>query len=49
MDSYWAFLVGQTAAKAPTGPEGSWERVQGLLPNGQSRLIGSENGWHGIS
>jgi hypothetical protein len=22
MDSYWGFLVGQTAAKAPTGPKG---------------------------
>jgi hypothetical protein len=27
MDSYWGFLVGRTTAKAPTGPEGSWEQV----------------------
>ena len=33
MDSYWDFLVGQTAAKALTGPEGSWEWV------GASRFV----------
>ena len=52
MDSYWGFLVGRTAAKAPTGPEGelgTGRALLGLLPNGQSRLIGSENGRHEIS
>ena len=47
-----SFLVGQTTAKVPIGPEGSWERagvLLGLLPNGRSRLIYSENGHHGIS
>jgi hypothetical protein len=51
MNSYWGFLVGQTTAKAPTEPEGSWEwaPLLGLLSNGRSKLIGSENRRHGIT
>ena len=31
------------------GELGTGRLLLGLLPNGRSRLIGSENGWHGIS
>ena len=31
------------------GELGTGQALLGLLPNGRSRLIDSENGWHGIS
>jgi hypothetical protein len=31
------------------GELGAGRALQDLLPNRRSRLIGSENGWHGIS